>query len=174
MARTTASVTLDLEEDKPYKGTLRKAADGPWIQTTKDGQYAGQQQLVVDWELNLDAGRVRDWVGIKLGDNVSTGKPSKLRQMLNALAEKPADTEVWFDADTLEWGYDVDDPKSAPYAKLTEGMEVMFKGEYRKNKAGRRRYAITGYKRFMASAGKNRTILDTPIVEDPDDVPENF
>ena len=177
MARTTASVTLDLEEDKPYKGTLRKPEGTGIVKgwfSKGNEEYGTDLRLTIDWELNLDAGRVRDWVAIKLGDNVSTGKPSKLRQMLNALAEKPPETEVWFDDETLEWGYNMDDPKSAAYARLTEGMEVMFKGEYRKNQKGGRRYAITGYKRYMASAGKNRQIVDNPeppIDVDPDEIP---
>jgi hypothetical protein len=141
MTRTTAAADAGFqgEDDELYYGVLVYAK---FVKSKIDG-YA--DQIEVEWELRQGA-KVRDWPSVAVGQR-SDGTIAKLRQMLNALAEKAKDAELWFDADTLEWGYDLDGDDTTPaYAKLTPGMVVSFKGEMRKDKQGVMRYRVTGYK----------------------------
>ncbi len=125
----------NLEEDVAYQGVLVSAK----VAKSKNPQYP-DDQIEVDWELRQGV-KQRDWLPIKVGIQAATKQPSKLRQLLNACAEKPKDAELWFDADTLEWGYDLEGADDTPaYAKLTAGMLVNFKGELRDS-----RYKITRY-----------------------------
>jgi hypothetical protein len=129
---------LGLEDDSVYQGVLLTAKKAP---SNKEGY---PDQVVIEWELRQGA-ILKDYIGLSLGLTAAK-QPSKLRQLLNALAEKPKDAEVWFDVDTLEWGYDMNGEDSTPaYARLTPGMAVMFKGENRKTDKGTF-YKVTGYK----------------------------
>src|SRR6266702_2892040 len=118
MTRQKAAERIDLglEDDQPYRGSLRKPKEG-WFQKG-DPKYGDKERLVVDWDIGRKDGiRVRDWMSQAIGQTAA-GKPSKMRQLLNALAEKPAETELWWDAETREWGYDLDNDNSAAYAVL--------------------------------------------------------
>lgn len=143
MARTTSGdvatyVDLGLEDDQQYVGVLVSA------KVVKSKIEGWQPQLEVDWELRQGA-KLRDWLG--LGLTLPNKQPTKMRELLNAIAEKPKGEDLWWDADTLEWGYDVDGVDTTPaYAKLTPGMTVSFVGENRKDKAGVKRYKVTGYR----------------------------
>jgi hypothetical protein len=141
MARITpgGSPNLGLEDDQLYQGVLLTA------KFSKSNKPEYPDQVLIEWELRQGV-KLRDYIGLSLGLQAATKKPSKLRQLLNALAEKPADDELWFDADTMEWGYDLDGDDSTPaYAALTPGMVVQFKGENRKTDKGTF-YKVTGYK----------------------------
>jgi hypothetical protein len=161
MARQTASSDGNpnkLEEDVIYVGVLVTAAKVK----SKSAQYP-EDQIQIDWEMRQGA-KQRDWLSLKLGMNKSTGQPSKLRQLLNALAEKPKDAELWFDADTLEWGYDLEgDDETPAYAVLTPGMVVSFKGELREGK-----YKVTRYAAPAKAKAKSKA---TPVDVDPDEIP---
>jgi hypothetical protein len=181
MTRTVASSNVDLEDDKPYRAILHKpTGEGitrGWYSVSTNPQYPGER-LVIDWELHdVRDVRIRDWISIKLGANPSTGKPAKLAQLLNALAERPADTALWFDPETHEWGYEMD-PGTPAYARLASGFEVMLKGEMRKLPKGGSAFRVTGYKMFLPSASTNGRIRDEgppdsdlPTDVDPDLVP---
>lgn len=133
-----AGGSLGLEDDSTYQGVLVTA------KKAKSNKEGYPDQVVIEWELRQGA-ILKDYIGLSLGLG-PTKQPSKLRQLLNALAEKPKDEEVWFDVDTLEWGYDMNGEDSTPaYAVLRPGMLVMFKGENRKTATGTF-YKITGYK----------------------------
>jgi hypothetical protein len=139
---TPTSGGYDGEDDELYTGVLVSAK----IEKSKNAQYPDDQLHVV-WEARAGA-KADDYLSLKLGNNASTGAPSKLRQMLNALAEHDKADELWFDPDTLEWGYDLDGEDETPaYAKLTPGMTAQFKGENRPSKNGSGTfYKITGYR----------------------------
>ncbi len=145
MTRTTTTKAPpppdDVEDDEYYRGVLISAKK---VKSTNP-QYPDDQIEVV-WE-GRQGWKPKDWIAIRLGVNASTGSPSRLRQLLNAAAEKPKDTELWFDAETLEWGYDLDGDDSTPaFAKLEPGkIVIMFKGDVRDGKAGKI-YKFTGYK----------------------------
>src|SRR6059036_3368854 len=135
MTRQKASdrIDLGLEDDHPYRGSLRKPDKG-WIQES-DGKYGKRNQLVVEWDLGRkDGKRLRDFIGLTLNPTTA-GVKSKLHRLLNALAEQSPDAEPWWDSDTLEWGYD-SSPDSPAYAQLAEGMIVIFKGENGKTEKG--------------------------------------
>lgn len=171
MTRTTAGERIDLglEDDRPYRASLRKPKEG-WLQES-NGKYGKRMQLVVEWDLGRGDGiPLRDWIGLTLNPTAA-GIRSKLHRLLNALAEKPADTEVWWDPDTLEWGYDLADGTPA-YAKLTEGMTIILKGENGKNDKGQALFRVTGYR--PAAKAKGATTPPVPVDVDPDEVPDNF
>jgi hypothetical protein len=130
--------SLALDDDQTYQGVLISAKVAP---SKVEGW---KPQLEVEWELRQGA-KLRDWIG--LGLTLPNSQPTKLRLLLNALGEKPKDEELWFDPDTLEWGYDLDGDDSTPaYAALRPGLVVMFKGENRANPKGGSYYRITGYR----------------------------
>lgn len=104
-------------------------------------------QLELEWEGKQGA-KVRSWVGKKVNPR-SDGSPSTLVQLLNAIAERDKADELWFDPDTLEWGYDLDGDDSTPaFAKLREGLVVQIRGENVPSSKDLERtfYKITGYK----------------------------
>lgn len=143
-------VDLGLEDDVNYRGSLRKPKEG-WLQKG-DPKYGDALRLVVDLDIGRKDGRtVRDWMSQSVQAQPN-GKPAKMRQLLNGLAERPAETELWWDAETLEWGYDMK-PNSPAYAHLAEGMTVLFKGENRPNGKGQSSYRITGYKAVAKAKG---------------------
>jgi hypothetical protein len=147
MTRTTSASDGNpnhLEEDVLYPGVLVSAKRVK----SKNPAYPNDQ-IEVDWEMRQGA-KQRDWLGISVRIVKATGQPTKLRQLLNALAEKSKEDELWFDADTLEWGYDMDGDDTTPaYAVLTPGMTLTFKGDIVDG-----RYKITGYK--AAANGKKK------------------
>jgi len=141
--KATDRIDLGLENDYPYRGSLRKPKEG-WLQKS-NGRYGERMQLVVEWDIaRKDGFLIRDWVGLTLSPTAA-GVKSKLHRLLNALAEQSPDAEPWWDSDTLEWGYDPTDGSPA-YAQLTEGLVVIFKGEKGKNDKGQSIYRITSYK----------------------------
>lgn len=127
MARITPSTgTFDIEafEDmEPYKVRI-KAFN---IAENDHPQYGKQKRLEVTWELLDDPDSApRDWMSLKLGKN-QEGQVSKLRMLLNALGNRPKDAEIaWFDDATYEWSYE---PDGAPFSKISEGQEVILRGE---------------------------------------------
>lgn len=155
MPRITPSSgsTVDLsvlEDDEPYKGILRKPKDG-WL-SKGSMEYGGEDRLTIDWELEDGINSVRDWISLRLGKQ-QNGTVSKLRMLLNALSDKPRDTEIkWFDTDTLEWGYD-----DKPFNKITEGSEILFRGIGGIRQDGNRKFTIQKYgppkARMAATAG---------------------
>lgn len=160
MARTTAASDGNpngLEEDVPYSGVLLSA------KVAKSKKEGYPDQIEVDWELKQGA-KQRDWLGISLGISKATGLPSKLRQALNAMAEHAKDADLWFDPETLEWGYDMEKNDSPAYAKLAPGMAVAFKGLIVDG-----RYKITRYSAL--DGGSKRQRKTVPVDVDPDDIP---
>lgn len=154
----TSDVTL--EDHEPYKGTLKNTE---WA--TSSEEYGGGQRLVVDWDLGNDED-VRDWINLKLGKQ-KDGKVAKLRALLNALSDKPADTEIaWFDDSSLEWSYDGE----TAHNKLYIGAEVVFRGINGKKADGGDRYSIQVYqapkKKAAAPAGTARKFAPAPINDD--------
>ena len=140
MTRTTAAPPgPQLNDDEFYLGALK-----PGFKIEKSKVEGWDPQLMVEWELKQGA-TIRDYISLRLG-TATNGKPAKLRQLLNALAEKPKDAELWFDSDTLEWGYDMA-PEAPAWGVLTEGLAVQFRGALRPaGKDGIRRYRIDGYR----------------------------
>ncbi len=150
MSRTkpaAAPVDLDLEDDEVYRGVLVSAEKVK--SRFEDALGKPKWQIKSVWELRQGA-KLTDWCDI----TVSMGPgnvPSKLRQMLNALGEKGKGEELWFDTDTLEWGYDLDGDDSTPaFANLRPGLVVSFIGENREDSKGVKRYKITGYRAIKA------------------------
>ncbi len=170
MTRTTSTSAQDfgLKDDELYQGVLVSAA----FVKSKKPDYP--DQILCKWELRQGA-VLFDYVGISLGITAGTKQPSRLRQLLNALAEKDKSAELWFDPATLEWGYDLDGDDSTPaYAVLTPGMLVMFKGENRKGNDGVTRYKVTGYKQPTTRKPKQRPspTPDPEVVDvDPAEIP---
>ena len=124
-------------DDEPYKGVLKKPKEG-WF-TKGSAEYGGEDRLTVDWETE-DGDSIRDWISLRLGKQ-QNGTVSKLRMLLNALSDKSRDTEIkWFDSDTLEWSYD-----DKPFNKITEGMEVVFRGVQGVKQDGNRKFTIQKY-----------------------------
>lgn len=135
------------EDHEPYKGTLKKIS---WSEGSVE--YGSEKRLTLDWELEDGITSVRDWISLRLGKQ-QNGTVSKLRQLLNALSEKPTDTQVeWFDPDTLEWSYVKD---GAPFNKLAEGMNVIFRGKLGMRSDGQgRKYTVTVYQAPKKATGK--------------------
>lgn len=149
--------TLDLtvvEDDEPYKGTLTKPKDG-WL-SKGAAEYGGEDRLTIDWKLD-DGESIRDWISLRLGKQ-QNGTVSKLRMLLNALSDKPRDTEVkWFDSESLEWGYEDD----KPYNKIEEGMEVVFRGVHGTKQDGTGKFTIQKYQAPKVKvAGKKAAKVD--------------
>ena len=164
MGRTTSVAPAKLNDDEPYIGVLVSAKVVP----SKTEGWA--DQLEVDFELR-QGGAQRDWLPLNL--TTKAGTPSKLRQLLNAIAEQPKDTACWWDPDTLEWGYDVDTADSAAYAQVNKcvGMMVQFRGENRKNKVGVMRYNIAAYKMAPGTNRKPKPEAPLEVVDvDPDEI----
>ena len=132
MTRQTSQFS-DLKEDEPYFAIIQIAKVVP---SKKEGWAP---QVEVDLELR-QGGKLRYWIGFGLTSKDK--KPTKMRQLLNAIAEKPKATDCWFDPDTLEWGYDLEEG-SAPYANLIKcvGLVVEFRGEIVNE-----RYRVTSYR----------------------------
>lgn len=168
MTRITPSSgsTLDLtvlEDDEPYKGILKKPKDG-WM-SPGALEYGGEDRLTIDWELE-DKETLRDWISLRLGKQ-QNGTVSKLRMLLNALSDKPRDTEVkWFDSETLEWGYD-----DKAYNKVSEGMEVVFRGIHGTKQDGSGKFTIQKYQTVKAKAPAAAGKKNAPRDVDPNDVP---
>ncbi len=136
MTRQTSEQGPELVDDEPYIGVLLSAKVVP------SKQEGWAPQIEVDFELR-QGGKQRDWVPTYL--NTKAKGPSTLRQLLNAIAQRPKDDELWFDPETLEWGYDLEDDSSAPFLALHKavGMAVQFRGE---KPAKDKRYRITSYR----------------------------
>jgi hypothetical protein len=149
MARITpnSGSTLDLtvlEDLEPYKGILTKPKDG-WY-SKGAAEYGGEDRLTIDWQLE-DGENLRDWISLRLGKQ-QNGTVSKLRMLLNALSDKPRDSEVkWFDSETMEWGYD-----DKPFNVIAEGMEVVFRGIHGTKQDGSGKFTITQYQAPKAKA----------------------
>lgn len=127
------------EDDEPYKGILTKPKDG-WF-SPGSIEYGGEDRLTIDWKLE-DGQTQRDWISLRLGKQ-QNGTVSKLRMLLNALSDKPRDTEVkWFVKETLEWGYDDTDKA---FNVITEGMEVVFRGIHGTKQDGSGKFTIQKY-----------------------------
>jgi hypothetical protein len=149
VARTKPTTTVGFqgEDDEWYTAVLLSA------KKAKSKIEGYSEQIEVDWETK-QGGKMRDWLAIFVGVK-KNGQVAILRQLLNALAEKGKDEELWFDADTLEWGYDLDGDDTTPaFAVLTPGMALQFKGEnvLKPTAADPKRhvYKITGYKVLKA------------------------
>ena len=144
MPRITPSsgTNVDLSElvdDEAIKGVLTKPKDGWWSEGSE--QYGGGQRLTVDWTLEDEVSTVRDWISLRLGKQ-QNGTVAKLRQLLNALSDRPRDTEIrWFDSDTLEWSYDGQTADN----KITEGMIVLFRGVHGTKQDGSDKFTIQKY-----------------------------
>jgi hypothetical protein len=165
LTRLTPDTTpqVDLEDDQLYRAVLVRFS----IAKSKNPAYPDDRLEV---ELEGKQGlKMRDWIGLKLGER-SDGSVSKLRQLLNALAEKPKDAEVWFDPSSFEWGYDMREG-SAAYATLTPGMVLNFKGENQK-KGDKTYYRITGYRAASNNKRKAKAEpVEPPVDVDPEEIP---
>lgn len=150
-----------LEDDEAYKGILRKPKDQQGWFTKGSAEYGGEDRLTIDWELE-DGDTLRDWISLRLGKQ-QNGTVSKLRMLLNALSDKPRDAEIkWFDSDTLEWSYDGD----KPFNKISEGMEVLFRGIQGTKQDGNRKFTIQKYaapSTARASGRKTKPVSDDEI-----------
>lgn len=155
MARISASAqtseVADLEDFEPYQVTLQSVT-----KSTGAEQYGSQPQLEVTWQLE-DSTTVRDWPALKLGKSRDSGKVSKLRAMLNAIAGKPEAAEIaWFDDETFEWSYDGE----TAVARLTEGLPVIVRGknvEKVVDGESQLRYRIQAYQPIKRSKPKPAT-----------------
>lgn len=127
MARITPSTgTFDIEafaDMEPYRVRLKAFK----IEEKDHPTYGRSKRLEVTWELPDDPDNApRDWMSLKLGKQ-QDGQVSKLRMLLNALAKQPKDAEIaWFDDATYEWSYE---PNGAPFSTISEGQEVILRGE---------------------------------------------
>lgn len=132
-----------LDEERSYTGTLKAVT----IEPSKNPLYPDPQvKLVLAVSVDGKIEDVTDYLGIRIGQQ-KDGTIAKLRQLLNALAGKEREADLWLDPDALEWGYDMQ-PGTAPFAKLQAGNglpAVSFRGEMRLSPKGKF-YKITSYR----------------------------
>ena len=160
----------ELEDFEPYEVTLKGYEWG-----TSSEDYGSKPQLVIDWQVSPDDpdDTVRDYVAPSLGTQ-RDGKPSKLTQLLNAIAGQPASTKVmFFVTETLEFGYSEDTTNVA--GKIAAGAKVILRGSTRekKNKQGTR-FAVETYQMVRpagASARRTRATSDLAPSITPADSP---
>lgn len=143
MTRLGAAKPIDLEDDEFYPAVLMKPEKG-WIQTSNHPTYGKEPQVVVRWKVK--DGTLTDYLSIRLGQK-HDGTIAKLRQLVNALSERPKEAEVWFDPELAEWGYDMGEG-TPPFAslELMIGHSVLLRGENRKNGGGNSVFKIAAYK----------------------------
>ncbi len=150
---TGADSIVELEDDQPYKVSLAK-----WEYVEGAAGYGGDQRLQIDWKVGDDPDdTVRDWLSLKLGKQQS-GVVSKLRMLLNALSQRPPETEIkWFDTDSDSWSYDGDREDN----KLSTGYEVVIIGENKMKADGNSRsYRITKYR---APKKQSKALPKSPV-----------
>lgn len=150
---TGADSIVELEDDQPYKVSLKS-----WEYVEGAAEYGGNQRLQIDWKVgDEDDDTVRDWLSLKLGKQQS-GVVSKLRMLLNALSQRPPETEIkWFDTDSDSWSYDGDREDN----KLTTGYEIVIIGENKMRADGSgRSYRISKYR---AVKKQSETLPKSPV-----------
>lgn len=129
-----------LKDYDPYRVQIAK------VDTERgSAEYGSELRLVLDLAFTDDPTfTIRDWISMRLGRQ-QNGQVSKLRMLLNAIAQQPEATEIaWFDDESLEWSYDGD----SAFAKVEEGFEVIVRGkvtEKQTDQGPKRRYAINAY-----------------------------
>ncbi len=146
MARITASQNgIDLDQLRDYDAYLVQLKEIGWSNGAP--QYGGEKRLEVTWERVDGVGNgteetFRDWLSLRLGRQQS-GQVSKLRMLLNALAGQPETVDIaWFEDEELTWSYDGQNP----YARLSEGLQVVVRGKVELKADGSgRRFRITTY-----------------------------
>ena len=170
MTRITPGATVDLtqlEDQEPYKVRIKEVRD------IEEREYEGKthRRIPIVWELADDPDvTLLDWFGLTL-NNQGNGQISKLRQLLNAIAQRPKDTPIqWFDDDDNSWSYDGVNPDCA----LTIGLEVILRGESRDRKDGQgRRFAITSYQAAKSEKKQKPKpqVRPAPVDDDDEDAP---
>ena len=166
MARITQGSTIDfslLEDQEPYKVRLKEVVG--IVESVYQGKKS--RRLEVTWEMADDSDvTLKDWLGVTLNP-MADGRVSKLRQLLNAIAQRPKDTQVsWFDDEDYSWSYDGDTPDCT----LTVGLEAVMRGESRERSDGQgKRFSITSYQ--SAKSEKKSRPRPRPATEDDDEAP---
>lgn len=175
---------VDVNRLRNYEGYRARLADINWSRTRPE--YGDEKRLVLDWELVDLGGSVRDYLNLKLGRQQS-GQVSKLRQLLNALAERSETAEIaWFNDDEgdeagenpLCWGYE---GSGVPERRLHAGIEVSVRGKLVERSDGQgRRYQVEVYESASAApapaatdghSGREPQLSPPRRQEVPDDVP---
>lgn len=164
----------EVEEDEPYVVTL-KAVEIDYQAPYGNPEGEPEPRLVADWEF-ANGLTVRDWIALRLG-GMKGGGVSKLRQLLNAAADKAPETPVRFNPKTMEWTYDFGS-EAAPYSKLFVGMEITIRGVRKAKADGSTQYRIEKYRPVRkepakaAATAKASQALKGKLVEvDPEEIP---
>jgi hypothetical protein len=186
---------VTLEDAVKYLLTLIK------ISVQRGKVFAGSDpvdQLTMTWAVDGqdDAARILTFASLKLGKNKQTGKPAALRQVLNALAGRPEDTDILsFDDETFEWKYPDGSYSLSPIDSegverelpdgsiiiewpATPGMRVAVVGEMKTSKTGGSYYRPTmwrpeapGKKAIKRSVTEFAPAQVEPFSIDPDEIP---
>src|SRR5262245_15291041 len=130
MARITqpTGTMVDLSQLRDYDPYVFRLKAIDWQQSdpkfSKNGET--EMRMIVDWEMVEDPDlSIRDWLSLRLGRQ-QNGQVSKLRMLLNAVAQQPESSDIaWFDDESLEWSYDGDHVA----CKLDQGLEVIIRGK---------------------------------------------
>lgn len=163
MSRVTPDSTPgpDLKDFEPYGVTL---ASLPTI-GAGGAEWGSKPRAELTWRLdgNEDPDdTLKDWAGITLKPTTD-GAPSKLSELLNALAGKPATTKVaWFDDVTFEWGYETD---GAAFSRLCEGLPATIRGKKKLNKKNELRFRIETYQPAGSGTAAAAAVAPQPFTE---------
>lgn len=142
MTRHTASTgtMTEYEEGTAYDLTLSALQ-------LKEGEYKGEPTLQLLFVFTCDAIKDKDecWVFASFKFGKYQGRVSKMREIVNALYEKPPFNEVeWVDDDDFTVKFADEDNVFT----LTPGLTLKAKGEYYENNKGETRFRFT---RFASS-----------------------
>lgn len=167
MARHVAAApaTTEYEEGTTYDLTLESLQ-------LKEGEYQGTPTQQILFVFTCDTIKEGDecWVFASFKFGKYQGRVSKMREIVNALYDKPAFNEVeWVDDETFEVKFADEDNVFT----LTPGMTLKAKGEYFENAKGEVRFR---FNRFASSklgfvAPKSSKKKNDEEKVDPEDIP---
>lgn len=149
MPRLTPSVGSslpELEDDEPYVVEITEA------EATKGKSFQDPTVMVDQLKVRLqipgdDEHSILQWLNVSFGKNRTTGKVSKFRAFLNAVAGHPEDDELaFFDTDDLSWGY-----ADGTSHQILEGQKLTIRGVNGTSDDGYPRFTIEKFRPAKSS-----------------------